>query len=317
MAKTPIQGQKTFPTTENEFYKAVETIAVQNVRAVKNTNKIEEAFYEYAVDEDNGTIIEEAVIEMAKAQAFVNTGNPDFSPKDPLLHVRYFNNFDPKQWEVSTRKNDIRKIVADKGTSAEEITAGILDTLTQGEGNYDYSQMRDIIKNEAVGADASTALFGGKVPSSSKGIIYCLREMYNAVKATNNIGLGDGEDFVQGVEHEDIRIALSQDVLNILDVTELANTFNLEKEELFGRLVVIPKDADYTASRVLVYDRKALGRATRVYEYSQDVVGKGLYMNSYLTTERAYFYNPIFKCLSLDIKQAFDAETAKLLTNKA
>ena len=61
----------------------------------------------------------------------------------------------------------------------------------------------------------------------------------------------------------------------------------------------------------MVYDRKAFGRATRVYDYTQDFIGKGRYMNSYLTSERAYFYNPLFKCFYLDCNVA---ETAKLAT---
>jgi hypothetical protein len=55
---------------------------------------------------------------------------------------------------------------------------------------------------------------------------------------------------------------------------------------------------------VLVYDRKALGRATRLFDYGQDVLGTARYSIHTLNTERAYFYNNLFKALSLDITDA-------------
>ena len=80
--------------------------------------------------------------------------------------------------------------------------------------------------------------------------------------------------------------------------------------------MVIPFEADsqdYNPARIVVYDRKALGRGTRLFEYSQDVIGKGLYTNHYLTTERCYFYNPLFKCVSLDVTSALQAEFGAIM----
>lgn len=305
---TTLLGTDTFPVNANDVYDLVETIAVQNIRAVKSSNRIEDAFYDYVVE--NGAVIEEAIVEMANAQEFVKSGQPDLAPKDPNLLVKYFNNWETKQFETTIRKSDIRKVIADKGTGFDELVAIIMATLSEGEGYYDYTKMRDIIKDAQVGADASTALFGGKVPASAKGIIYAMREMYNALKATNTIG---GVSMKQATPVEDIRIAVSESVLNLIDVVELANTFNLEKEELFGKLVVLPYDAEGDATKVLVYDRKALGRGTRLFEYSQDIIGKGLYTNHYLTTERCYFYNALFKALKLNISKAIETEKGTLL----
>lgn len=312
---TTATGSNTFPLNANDVYGLVETIASQNIRNLKSSNRIEDGFYEYPVE--HGAVIQEAVIEMAQAGNFVKTGNPSFAPIDPALHVLYFNNWEAKQFPTTIRRNDIRKIIANKGVGVEEVVSQILGTLSEGEGFYDYGKMRAVLESASVGYDASTALFDSKVPASSKGILFCLREMYNAVKATNALGtsIGAGEDAVkQATPIDDIRIAVSESVLNLIDVTELANVFNLSKEELFGKLVVLPLDDNYAGSRVLVYDRKAFGRGTRLFEYSQDVIGKGLYTNHYLTTERCYFYNSCFKCLTLDVSKAIGAEKATLLT---
>ena len=308
---TSILGSETFPVNANDVYGLIETIAVQNIRAVKSSNRIEDAFYDYVVE--NGAVIEEAIVEMAEKQAFVKSGNPNLAPKDPTLAVKYFNNWEAKQFQTTIRRSDIRKIIADKGTGFDELVAIILATLSEGEGYDDYKAMRDILQDKQVGFDASLSIFGDKHPKNMKGVIYCMREMYNALKATNKVGLDAQDGVLQATPVEDIRIAVSESVLNLIDVVELANVFNLTKEELFGKLVVVPFDNDFNSESILVYDRKALGRGTRLFEYSQDIIGKGLYTNHYLTTERCYFYNGLFKALRLDIHEALADGLADVL----
>ena len=314
---TTLIGSDTFPVNANDVYGLVETIAVQNIRAVKSSNRIEDAFYDYVVD--NGAVIEEAIIAMAEKQNFVKTGAPDLSPKDPTLDVKYFNNWEAKQFQTTIRRSDIRKIIADKGTGFDEVVSGILASLSEGEGYDDYKAMRDILNDATnVGYNQSGAngIFWGYEPKNMKGVIYCMREMYNALKATNKVGLDQTDGVVQATPVEDIRIAVSESLLNLMDIVELASAFNLEKEELFGKLVVIPFEmstSDYNPARIVVYDRKALGRGTRLFEYSQDVIGKGLYTNHYLTTERCYFYNKLFKCATLDVTTALNAERGEIM----
>ena len=314
MPITPVNGSVNFPATPNNFLAAVETIAQQNVRSVVSTNKIEDAFYDYEVKD--GKVIEEAIIAMAQRQAFVPTAQgaqPDLSPLDPALYIRYFNNFEENQFKVTKRPDEIRAVIA-RGMSEEKLAAEILATLTAGEGDYDYAQMRAIIEDTTnVGVDASAALFANKVPQNAKGIMYALRVMFNAVKGTNTIGLATGISTKQGVPVEDIRIAVSENVLALIDMVELASLFNLSKEEIYGKIVMLPYDSNYTGNRVLVYDRKALGRATRTFEYGQDNMQLARYTNFGLTTSRAYFYNPLFKCLSLDISTAVAAAEAGLI----
>lgn len=303
-------GSDTFPVNVNDFLNIVEPLAIQNIRNVKSANRINDAFYEYEVE--NGKVIEEAIIKMAEKQNYVNTGAPNLAPKDPTVAVKYFNDWEEHQYQTTTRIAEIRKIIANKGTGVEEVVSEIIDTLTQGEGYDDYKAMRDIIADENVGFDASTTIFGDAHPKNMKGVLYCLREMYNSLKATNTVGIDDQVSFKQATPVDDIRIAISESVLNLIDVVELASIFNLSKEELFGKLVVIPYDIDFPA-KVVVYDRKALGRGTRLFEFSQDYIGKGLYTNHYLTVSRIYLYNALYKCLTLDISEALVGALADVL----
>lgn len=303
-------GSTDFPAKANDFLTAVETIAVQNIRDVKNTNVIEDAFYEYEVDD--GKVIEEAIIEMAEAQAFVPTeegAQPDLSPLDPKLHIKYFSEWEEKQFKTTLRRDEVRAIIA-KGESAEDVASRIMATLTSGEGNYDYTKMRSIIDDESVGVSAVADGVVRGEPRNMKGVMYVIRKMFNAIKATNTKG---GVTVKQGVPVEDIRIAISEDLLALIDMVELANLFNLSKEEILGKVVRLPYDADYSSGRVLVYDRKALGRATRVFEYSQDVLGLARYSNHGLTTARCYFYNNLFKALYIDCTDAMEDTEDEIL----
>lgn len=314
---TSIIGSDTFPVNANDVYDLVETIAVQNIRSLKSSNRIEDAFYDYVVE--NGTVIEEAVTAMAEAQDFVKTGAPDLSPLDPKLFVKYFNNWEPKQFQTTVRRSDIRKIIANKGTGFDEIVSQILASLSEGEGLYDMRRMINCISRicSIEEGEENYRAFNsitGRRAKNAKGVLWALREAYNMIKAPNTIGLvkpagmsdPDFARLTQATPVEDIRIAISESLLNLIDVTELANVFNLEKEELFGKLVVLPYgygDTEFAC----VYDRKALGRGTRLFEYSQDVIGKGLYTNHYLTTERCYFWNQLYKTIQIDFTDAYEA----------
>lgn len=310
---TTSAGADKFPLNENKFLKAVETIAEQNFRAVPNTNKIENGFYDYQVQE--GAVIEEAIAKMAEGAAFAPTAagaEPSFAPKDATIYVKYFNDWEAKRWQVTKRDDEIRKVVA-RGGTPEEISSAILGSLNEGESNADYNKMRAIIEAEASAKDGSAAVFGGKVPANMKGVAYCLRQLYNVVKATNDKG---GVPCAQGVAPSDVRVAISEKALNLMDVTELANLFNLSKEELFGMLVVMPDDGAYSGDKCLVYDVRHLGRGTRLYEFMSDEVKAGRYTNFYLDTDRCYFTNELFKAIGLDISKAMAAAEGTLLAAK-
>lgn len=314
MSVTPFFGSDTFPVNNNDVYGLVETLAVQNIRGLKSTNRIADAFYEY--DVADGKVIEEAVVKMADRQAFTKvpspSGVPSLSPLDPTLYVKYFNNWETSQFKTTIRRDDIRAIIANKGAGVEEVVSEILASLSEGEGYYDYTKMRDALKMavEQEYAQEATAYVGG-TPKNAKGIVFALRQMFNTLKATNDAG---NVPAPYGVPVEDIRIAVSEDLLNLIDVTELANVFNLEKEALFGKLVVIPHDLNFSPNYILVYDRKAFGRATRIFDYTQDVLGGARYTNHFLTTERAYFYNGLYKAIWLDVSDAITAAKDEILT---
>lgn len=300
---------ETFPANKNKFLEAVETIAIQNIKAVRNSNVIEDAFYEYPVE--NGMVVEEALIKMADGKSFVPVAegaDPDLSPLDPKVAVRYFSDWESLQFKTTKRYDAIRAILT-SGKSPDEVAGEIDSTLTQGEGYTDYTKMRKIIEEEAVNKDCSTAIFGGKHPANMKGVVAAIRIMYDHIRATNTDG---SVPYAYGADVDGIRLAISSKALAYLDIVELANVFNLSKEELLGKIVVLPVDESYDGSKVLVYDVKHLGRGTRVFDYAQQDLPTNRYVLSTLNTERQYFANDLFKALGLDISAAITAAEGTL-----
>ena len=68
---TTLEGSDNFPVNINDVYGLIETIASQNIRALRSTNRIVDGFFDY--DVENGKVIEEAVIAMAKAHSIRTT----------------------------------------------------------------------------------------------------------------------------------------------------------------------------------------------------------------------------------------------------
>lgn len=295
---TSLAGSEDFPVNYNDVMDCVETIASQRITNLLSANRLNDAFWFY--DVTDGTVIEEAVIKMAEAQAF-NKSLPTFAPNDPTLYTYYFNNWDTKQFKTTVRRNDIRKIIANKGIGLDGVITRILDTLTQGEGHYSFTCGRNLLF-QAPAKDYSTIL--GGVPKNMKGVIYAARDMYQHLK-TDNDDL-TAKQYVSATPEEDIRIAFSDKLLNLIDVVELANVFNLSKEELMGKLVVVPA-SDLPADqryKIMAYDLKAMGHGRRLYEYSQDIIGETLYTNHFLTTDDCWFFNGLFKAAELDCLEA-------------
>ena len=65
---TSLQGSEDFPVNYNDVMGCVETIASQRISNLLSANRLDGAFWFY--DVTDGSVIEEAVIKMAEAQAF-------------------------------------------------------------------------------------------------------------------------------------------------------------------------------------------------------------------------------------------------------
>lgn len=314
---TPTTGQTTFPATENAYYSAVEKIARQEIRNVKSTSKLDDAlfYYDMTGETDYGDVIEQMLIDKATAQAY----DPDtclITPNDPTVKVRYFKDWNTRVYKATIRRNEVRRILA-KGVqdnnSLETFAGQILDTVTQGNDDDEFLYERQLITETTLTDFAATL---GGTPANMQGVIFAIREMYNYIKGMNTLFSTSG--FKMSTPAEDIRVAISERLMNLIDVGELSRILNLSKEELFGKLVIIPTtdQAAPALYKVIVYDRKAFNRARRVYSLDEKTCDPK-FKNYELTVEDMYFYSPLFKATSLDVTASATAKFNELITPAA
>lgn len=315
----PDTGSGTFPATPNEVYSMVETLAIQSIESAKSTNVLAEDIPAEFIE--NGVVVEKAVIELAKDYAYDPDAIPFEENNDPTVYVQYFSNFDERQFATRLRYDEIRKILM-KERSVESVTASILDTLTQKEGYYDQNKTLELFTK---GAFVDYASIAGTAKDMD-GVLILVRDAYNHLKDNN--ADASGISYVTRTLPEDIRIYMPDRVANVLDVTKLANLFNLEKADLMGKIVGLPDSmydvakndtatsdiADKIRNTIFVADRKALMRYTRVYAYSQDINGKARYTDHYLTVEKLYGFCKLFKAVKIDATTAVNNQLTAHIT---
>ena len=298
---TPTNGAADFPANENEFYPLVETLAYQNIKGVKSANRLDDAFFFVDLTDANGVVLETALIAKAECQAYDKT-QCDKSPLDPKAIARYFNNWTSCRFKTTLRRDEIRKILANKGQGVEDVAAEVLGGLTEGRDSKEFKSGRALILDTTL-IDYTPTL--GGTPANLRGVIYAIRDMYDTLR-TDNSGF-DVTTWETHTPEEDIRIAISSKLINLLHLTEV---------ELWGKLVVIPvSDLDRAKwFKVAVYDRKAMLHSRRKNTMDNEKCAGSEYWNYYLFVDDLFAYNPLFKATSMDFKTVAEAELAKLIT---
>lgn len=309
--KTPTQGSQYFPANENEALTLIETLAKQEIRNVKSTNRIIDGLY--YDDIELGKVVEKAMLRRAKKVTFNrNKCWCDGAPLDPEVVVRYFNNWEIGQWETAIREDDIEAVIAgNRGATVESVTADILDTLTQGEGKEDFTKERNLILNTNA---VNYATVIGATPADMTGVLYVMRDMYNQIRYDMDGYTDIGES--SSTPEEDIRVAVTDKLLALMDITELANVFNLEKVDIMGKIVVIPAGDLPKAQwyKVFVYDRMRFERYTRKFKYEQSLPQPGQFVKAILTTDRMYIECTLFKAAQIDCTAAATAKYNEIMT---
>ena len=312
-------GSATFDAKMNEWYNMLEGIVRQSLNDVQMDDPLrdDDAVFFWDCKPETGATgqtIETSIIAAAQGQAYSPDGAPDFTGVNPKFYTRFFREWIDVQYETQVNRDEARKAASGKGVSEDDIAQYIVDSLAQGESRDDFYARRDLLMNSPV--PNFSGIIGG-VPTTMDGAIWAIREAYNYLTSINE-GLASGP-YASRVKPEDVRIAITDKALNLIDVVRLANVFNLEKDDLLGRIVVVrsgdlPAEQQY---RAVIYDRKAMNVAEFTYDYTQDIIGQKRKTLHYLTISRQYFYNSLFKSCAIDLTVAAQAAVATLTKAQA
>lgn len=302
-----------FTPTINTYLDDVEKFASQEIYLAKSANPLDAEFP--LVEVGNGSTLEKAVMEMAEGYAYDPTAALGWAQDDPVLHVKFYSEWAARQFEGTYRRNEVRKIIM-SGKSAEDFAAMITASLTEGEGDEDFQNTRAAFIDPTLWVDYSS-INGGKKAVTLDGIMYLIRDAYMHLIATNDDATGT--KYRSKTDPEDVRIVIPSKLLNLIDVTKLANVFNLEKTELMGKIVAYNvDDLDLTkinAYGVVVCDKKAIVRGRRTYEFTEDRSGRGGFVNYFLTVDRLYGVCDLFKGVYIDFSDAAESVLGVILAD--
>ena len=308
------KGTASFTPEVIAYMNEVAKFASQYIYALESSNPLEQYFP--LEDVTDGKEVEISVIGKAEAQAFDRTGANIWKDHPPKISTIYNpKDWDAKQFIETLRIDEIRAAMA-RGQSAEETAAKIIDATTQGDANYRYKQLREVMTATDFFKDYSKIC--GYKPKNMQGVLLLCKDAYAHLAASNNDSTAQ-TDIEMETPAADIYTLIPSKVLNLLDTTELANVYNLEKAGLIGKIVPVNVD-DLDKSfwyKVRVCDRKVVRRYRRIYDYLVDRNNTGRFEQHILTSECLTFLCGLFKAVEIDCTAACEAKLTEIATPSA
>lgn len=295
----------------NEYLNEVVKFCSQYIYGLESSNPLEEYFP--LEDVTDGKDVEISVIGKASAQAFDPTGANIWAQHKPDIKSVY----NPKDWDIkqfiqTIRPDDIRECMA-RGQSAAETAAKIMDATTQGDANYRYKQLREIMT--ATGFYKDYKSISKYEPKTMAGVLFLCKDAYQHLTASNADCCADTVIEME-TPASDVYTLIPSKVLNLLETTELANLYNLEKANLIGTIIPVNvDDLDVTNwYKIKVIDKKVVRRYRRIYDYAEDRNNTGRFSQHILTTECLSFLCGLFKAVEIDATVACEAKLAEIAT---
>lgn len=278
-------GSATLTPTVNDIYGLVETIARQIFRSVDSANPLAEVFDKGTIDK--GTTVQQVMIQLTESYAFNKNAVDQLVAKDPTLLVRYFNDWTERQFEQTVREDEIRKVLIGS-SSVDELAGRIVGNLSE---SYDNEMFID---EKAVIASAITAMTSAGAPADVDELLTSIRNVADSFSFVNNTYSIAGA--VHSTRMEDIVVLIPYNIKNVIDVTKLANTWNLSKNEILPRIITI----DTTDNNVIIADKNFFFKYNRLLEVEPARNVKARATNYYLTADDLLGYAPFFKATYLD-----------------
>lgn len=305
------KGKTAFTAEMNTYMNEVAKFCSQYLYALESTNPLDEFF---PVEEvSNGEEVEISVIAKAAAQAFDSTGVNIWKDHKPTIATEWNPDaWDDKQFIVTMRYDEIRKALL-TNKSPEEAAAKILDSITQGCNNYRYKQLRELMTVANYYKDYAT--IGKYTPKTMSGVLAICKDAYHHLRASNADCCANTTIEME-VPAEDIYTLIPSKVMDLLDTTELANLYNLEKANLIGKIIVVNVDDLDPVNwyKVKVIDRKAVRRYRRNHDYTEDRNNTGRFTQEILFNSELNFMCGLFKAVEINCTAACEAKLNEIAT---
>ena len=297
---TDIAGDDYVPMTVAEMGEMIGKIAYSVIR--ENTAQDHLAVFD-KMPINKGDTIEQAVVKMAESLAYDDEGADALKREDSVkFAVSYFKTWSRAKFKKTVDVSLIRKVLSEE-IDVSDVTAKIVSSMTEGDKQEKYENVRDLLTWGRQVADGGT----GAVLVNAETVNYdsvnstidyksVLVAMKNAVSGMKFVNANfNTASLKRRTRPEDIYILMPYQLKNKIDVEELAGVFNLDKAEIKDR--IIETDTGLESSRyyyIYILDKHAVLDFTRLYEMMDEKNADGLFWNYYLHVERLYALSKLF-----------------------
>ena len=276
----------------------VEKVAKQVIRVATADDRLAEL---EKGEVDNGTVIENVVIELAEAGAYTDTEdgtdatNP-FKAMEPALAVKYFTDWTSRQFSTKVSMQKLRKVML-AGGGVQEIADAVVAALVEGENQENYETIRKMFEDTGVRSNASvnTETYNVADATDYAAILVALKNVISGMSFVNTTF--NKAAIKRKTRKEDIRILMPYTLRNAIDVELLAGVFNLTKAEVAERIIEI----DGAGTDIYVFDINAVQIYTRLKEMTSQFNAKTLETNFFYTVDKIYALSPLFDCVRIHV----------------
>lgn len=337
-------GVTTRPTTTDAVY----SVAVKIAKTIIEAPLVNPHYADFDKDElQFGSILEDLRIALKTPAAFNPNETTFMPPKYDTVIKRYFGEWEDKRIDTEVSRKKIREFMLNDAGVTEFISK-VVNNLDASELHAANQKYKDFFltlqstataindrlltmyaNNTAAGGHKSTvdALINASCYLKS-GSCYevldvsattdeVLTEIRNVVDDMlfENATYNGISGYVSGARMEDLRIIANNKFLNDIDVTKLANLFNMEKASMLAKIVKTDgcefTYADATATTgtisaahgyvVIICDKNAIGRVTKGREFEEDFVKERFSRWYGSTYDEMFYYNPALKAYAIVI----------------
>lgn len=287
------------PTTITELGGMIGKIAYSVIR--ENTALDHLAVFD-KMPINKGDTIEQAVVKMAESLSYDADGDDALKREDSVkFAVKYFKSWTRKKFKKTVDVPEIRKVLSGE-TDVADVSAKIVSSMTEGDKQEKYENVRDLLTWGRQSADGGTGAVLVRAETVAfdatnstidyKGVLVALKNAVSGMKFVN--ANFNSSSLKRRTRPEDIYILMPYQLKNKLDVEELAGVFNLDKEEIKERIIETDTGVESNNFYIYVVDKHAILDFTRLYEMMDEKNADGLFWNYYLHTERLYALSPLF-----------------------
>ncbi|MCD8201607.1 MAG: hypothetical protein LUD47_06035 [Clostridia bacterium] len=242
----------------------------------------------------NGVAIEDALVELADSYDWKSEeqdGSKTNAPSYPSIKVTYNSIWNGKQFKTTVSEDQIRKVLLNGG-SESDVAQKIVSNLTESEGYEGYLACKGVLEN---GRDVNILPVDDNTYGANAELLKAIKNTTDKMQFVNTDFVSCGSK--QRTPFERIHIVMPYEIYNAINIDVLASLYNLDKAELIGKITLIDEPG-----YIYIVDEFGVFTYTRLYKMTSKYVEDGLYENYWLTMDRMFGTNNLFKMAYLKVE---------------